>query len=220
MNWFERYGIPGTYFYIVLLSGLYALYPCKMETIDMRALAAFAVSFLPVGYIISIIGQWLYLRDPQGGLHHRAAGQCKILSIGGRPLSELFEPDLEVFSSLNAVDAANTNNNYKEFLDKQRFIQEWIRKRMDVVVINHSIQIATLLVIPMTVLLGFALWRFGVQPKYWLILLLFVILGSVILMTCLTNRILMGQISDIITGCWTKLGFHDAAPNPGAPAEG
>lgn len=211
MNWFERYGIPGTYFYIILLSGLYALYPCRMAKMDPRALAAFAVSFLPIGYIISIIGQWVYLHFKCCGLHRKAAEHCGITSIAGKCLDSTTESELEVLSCLNAIDAENVLNgadDYKVFLDKQRFIQEWIRKRMDVLMINHSLQIATVLVFFMTLLLGPALWRFGWQPNYYLIPLLIVILGGVITITCFTNSILKGQIVRIISGCWRELGFE------------
>ena len=202
MNWFARYGIPALTFILLCCRASDSLYPCKMENIDMRALAAFAASFLPVGYIISAFGLWLYLFFNFFGMHRRAAKKCGIISIDGKSLASVTESELEVLGCLHAAKEK------KDELDAYKFIQEWIRKRMDVITINHSIQIATILVVILTFPLGLSLWGSDWQPKWWLIGLLVAIFVFIYVVTILADFILVRQITNIISRYWKKSGFE------------
>ena len=70
MDWFKRYGIPGAYFLAILLAWLYAMYTCWPFDLGLEDLAkVMAFMFLPVGYLLSILGQLRYHWAPKGGLH-------------------------------------------------------------------------------------------------------------------------------------------------------
>jgi len=215
MNWFERYGIPGTYFYIALLAGLYALYPHKMVNVDMRALAAFAVSFLPVGYIITVFTQWLYLSSKKYGLHTKAADEWHVKSIDGKELKSLTEADIEALSSIHITNCD------KDEIDAHKFIREWIRKRMDVLTINYSMQIATILDFLLIPTLGFALWRYEWQRNSVMIGLLLAVFVFILFFTMLSSWTVERQVIKAIQGAWEASGFKakcsidpQATPNP------
>ncbi|MGD1041498.1 MAG: hypothetical protein ABR913_00375 [Sedimentisphaerales bacterium] len=205
MNWFQRYGIPGAHFYFVLLAGLYAIYPCKVANLDMRALATFAVSFLPVGYLISVLGQWLYISSKKYGLHTQAARICRI-----QLAENMTEADLE---ALSCFGVAKDLPRLKAHL----FIQDWLRKRMDVVAINYYIQIATGLGVVMAILLGYGIWGSAWQPKCFLIVSLLIIYVLIFCVTYLCNSIVEKQIVKVISDAWTTFQFNGTdflAPPP------
>jgi len=61
INWFERYGIPGIYF-ALLLAVLYWIF-FKTPPTYYNTFAAFGVAFsvsIPLGYILVIFSQFLY----------------------------------------------------------------------------------------------------------------------------------------------------------------
>ena len=68
MNWFQRYGIPGAYFVALTAAWLFVLSPQTRAVVDgdhTAALVGLAVLvFLPIGYVISVLGQVIYLRLP------------------------------------------------------------------------------------------------------------------------------------------------------------
>ncbi|MBI2287845.1 MAG: hypothetical protein HYU83_02500 [Chloroflexi bacterium] len=68
MNWFERYGIPGLYFVALMAGWIYAFFPQAVPFIHLKhfdwmtgLIAALVAISLPIGYIISIISQAVYL---------------------------------------------------------------------------------------------------------------------------------------------------------------
>ncbi len=63
MNWFQRYGITGTYFLILALVWMELVYqlPTPVRGNPQILGAAFAAAFLPAGYLITVFAQWLYL---------------------------------------------------------------------------------------------------------------------------------------------------------------
>ena len=67
MTWFQRYGIPGTYFCGLAILWAASLYHCSVYDIlvtDCKAEAMVAlvvVFFLPLGYLLSIMQQLAYL---------------------------------------------------------------------------------------------------------------------------------------------------------------
>jgi hypothetical protein len=134
MNWFQRYGIPGAYFIGLSLTWGYALDYCMIPTIDPRMLIALAaIIFIPIGYIISILQQWLYLQFKCLGIHRKAKIEAGI-DFSGQPDDEA---TIEARSLLLILSKRIP-------LDHNRFIQDWIRRRMDVIAINFSLIVATI----------------------------------------------------------------------------
>lgn len=104
-----------------------------MKFADIKNLFGFvAIAFLPVGYFITILQQSIYLSCKRLGLHRKAKNEAKF-KFPGNPDSELA---LEVFSTLSAGNAGIT-------IERHKYFQEFIRKRMDVLVINTSLLTAT-----------------------------------------------------------------------------
>ena len=145
MDWFKRYGIPGTYF--LTMAGLWA-YAFGAKEIAGRLtgpgiVAIIALLSLPVGFIISMLGLWEY--EVGGGFEAQAQEKTENgaqqedekKKYGGRG------PALSVIHTLQNVLADETDKQGGLLLKLILHNQEWIRKRNDVIAICHSIEWAT-----------------------------------------------------------------------------
>ena len=201
MDWFKRYGIPGVYFISLTFAWIHAFYRCwLLQELEPEALIQLGLFlFLPVGYIISILGQLRYLGSGKGGLGIRAAERiCISEALNCRKR----EPNLEALACLNA--AFSDNNDFKA----HKFIQEWIRKRMDVVVINRSILIATVLSPCVALAVGLVFRGMPFQQLFWWLIILLVVVSAVIsFIMWASNKTLEEQITIVISGAWKKMGF-------------
>ena len=149
MDWFKRYGIPGAYF--IALSGLwsFALHPCLVkELIDEKnvnlLIAGVGLFFVPIGYLICIFEQFIYLRWrwPRIGIIGRAMlSSGKFTKIDFKKEKEFF---LEAESCIWAIKDSNSNVGID--LERQKFIQAWLRGRNDILTINGSLIVETILV--------------------------------------------------------------------------
>ena len=80
MNWFERYGIPGAVFWGFLILWIVALHKsvipdpiCSMDIEKAQIIALIAAgTFLPIGYLMAVIGQLTYHLVPWIGIDTRA----------------------------------------------------------------------------------------------------------------------------------------------------
>jgi hypothetical protein len=145
MDWFKRYGIPGIYFVGLVVGWMYALYCCwpfNLTVEEVLKLGAFIS--LPSGYILSVLSQYSYLQFKIFGLHRKAAKKIGILL-------DKYEYELEGMCCI-AVSRLNGSD-----LESQKFIQDWIRKRMDVLAINSTMIIATCLAPFVARLIGWGL---------------------------------------------------------------
>jgi hypothetical protein len=135
MNWFERYGIPGLYisFYVFICVFSVHLDSCQVEDGLGEILTIFAGVSLPAGYLISIFSQWLYYKLPFGQHVHRYA--MKKDNLQTQP-EELLEARMAILFRVK-VD--------KEIVDQYRWPSEWLSKRVDVIAINNSMIVATIL---------------------------------------------------------------------------
>lgn len=140
MNWFQRYGIPGAVFWGLLILWIIAFYHGRVD-IDIikrdngKVIAGIiAGSFLPIGYLISVIGQIVYLRYPGVGIDTRARKKAKDKS--GCDSNQEWKQ--EVLSVIEAIKN-------EELLEQTKFLQEWMRKRMDVLAISNSLICASIL---------------------------------------------------------------------------
>ena len=139
MNWFERYAIPGIYF-VSLLVAFYLIifgFPCEKQTIVTAFAAAISLS-VPVGYILTIISQRIYYWLPRScqlhsnAWYHEAKNQPK----SKRMSEEIVEAKVAVLGRWKIKSDKS---------DKGRWLQEWFTKRMDVLAINCSLILATII---------------------------------------------------------------------------
>ena len=153
MNWFQRYGFPGMYFWGLLILWLTAFHACEIKggnvkmgnctVVDVKIIGAIiAASFLPVGYLISILGQSLYLLSPFG-VHLRATRKADIRfgdNDACRGLWGRWEPRIEALSCFAAASHPGCAT-----IDESRYLQGWVRNRTNVLAIDFSLMLSTVL---------------------------------------------------------------------------
>lgn len=185
MNWFQRYGIPGAYFIGLSMAWAHAFYSCmfqrifnKVDGTELILLAA--IIFIPIGYVISVFQQWIYLKCKCLGMHRaginlprkeamkKAEKKAKMYIKLARKkkykeknktlrdkaknivnkTNERF-PECRYNDATNEVDvlllSVNRVMRKKIEIEVLKFAQLWVNKRTDVVAINFSLIIATVL---------------------------------------------------------------------------
>lgn len=202
MNWFERYGIPGAYFIGLMAGVLYAFYPNLFKELGNGSdykwlLALAAITFLPIGYIISILGQAVYLN------WRRWFWKCRWLrgwlGFHGAAMDSLKKDESKDESKHEAIVEARTlllTASRKGYLSvhTHRYIRDWIARRMDVVAINQSVIWATVLaIIVARVFLGVPC-RMAIEPLIVLIFIIVVMVWSII--------VLRRQVIEVIAGIY------------------
>lgn len=225
MNWFQRYGIPGAYFVALSAAWVFALSPqaraiLAVDNNHTGALAGLAVLiFLPIGYVISIFGQVVYLswrccfprwrwlrrlRGCLGGVHGRAADKAKVKFLGfcsdkpcNKPLDKLTEDEaiIEARTHLMTFSAALREKNS---VSTHQFMRDWISRRMDVVAIDFSVILATLIA-PVVALVLSASCQQPDGDAVWIVLTFSVIVMAV--MVC-SMRVLKRQVVEVIAGIY------------------
>jgi hypothetical protein len=174
VDWFKRYGIPGIYFVGLVVGWMYALYCCwpfNLTVEEVLKLGAFIS--LPSGYILSVLSQYLYLQFKIFGLHRKAAKRLDILL-------EKYEYELEGMCCI-AVSRLNKGND----LESQKFIQDWIRKRMDVLAINSTMIIATCLAPFVAGLIGWGLsGELQIEKYFFGVFCVFSVIPAIIMKLC------------------------------------
>jgi hypothetical protein len=196
MDWFQRYGIPGTYFWGLFALWYIALYNCEVKNIDIEKIKLFAGIvvgfFLPTGYLLTIMQQIIYLkwrRWPYFGMTIRAVKKANIFSeecIKGKKQDWLesqaclFEIDKNIKRKKQNSEESIQNNMDAE---RSRFLSEWIRSRNNVMAINASLILATIFAPLIVLLLKFPFGLSFQQSCGWiylvsiLSLLIFFVLG-------------------------------------------
>jgi hypothetical protein len=144
MNWFERYGIPGLYFVLLVAVACYIFGP-PYDTVE-NGMTAFEVALaasLPIGYILSVTSQWLYYKVPWWQVHHKAWKAAK---------KEVDKELLEEGEEWWVEARANILGRWKldeekipKGIEKGKWLQEWFTKRFDVLAINSTLILATII---------------------------------------------------------------------------
>ncbi len=172
MDWFKRYGIPGAYSMGLTLVWLVILYPCRIDLSEEKTLKVvggiFAGGFLPFGYLMCMVGDAYYFArccfSQRYGRHARARHIADANHSENKPVnisdwatwakegvqsakiwipSWLINSQKEtVLSACSILEAVSRGNEWN--LDKDKYVQEWIRKRTDVVVMNQAIMAGTI----------------------------------------------------------------------------
>ena len=171
MGWFQRYGFPGAYFWGLSALWLSAFYHCEFRNIltgdTAKTVGAIATaSFLPIGYLISIIQQTIYLwfKKPWFGITGRAMKKANVFQDTNER-EYLLEAEACLVVMSEKVEGRKGNNN-KLDVDKQRFLQDWIRNRNNVMAINGSLMLATVLAFLTAFLVPYFCLKWEVQVEW------------------------------------------------------
>lgn len=143
MNWFERYGIPGLYFVLLVAAACYILGPpCDTEEIAMTAFGGTLAASLPIGYILLVTSQWLYYKVPWWQVHHKA------WKVAKKDTDKELPEDGEWWVEARATILGRWKLDEEKIpkgIEKGRWLQEWFAKRFDVLAINSALILATII---------------------------------------------------------------------------
>ena len=136
MNWFERYGIIGIYYTTLSSILLISLSSIKIPIENIQIITAIGAGLsLPIGYILSILSQNMYYSLPEWFQVHKKV--CKEMNSTSNLKEIHLESKLAIKARLTLVDD-NKLENYK-------WLQDYIRKRWDVLAISTSMFWATII---------------------------------------------------------------------------
>lgn len=210
MNWFQRYGFVGAYFILLMGVWIWVWYPNIMENRDAQLLVAgAAIGFLPVGYIISVLQMLIY--HEWGPSQIMRDAQQKVIGKKNFHQWPHDEPTREADSLLLFVFPKNTWDE----LGAQRFTREWIARRTDVMAMNYSIVVATILASLLSFVMGLHSGRLtfagDIQP-----LVVFVISVLVGLVMWWSRGKLAGEVITVVAALYQ---MSNELPNKGSPTE-
>jgi len=143
MRWFQRYGIPGGYFLLALTLWMLVFYPCRITEIKndggINLVGITAISFIPIGYCLSVLAQYLYLKIPKLGIVGTAIKESEVFTEKSK--NNLKKEHLkEVHSLLYVIE------NGKNKIGQQNILQQWVANRNDILTINSSLFLTTITV--------------------------------------------------------------------------
>lgn len=143
MNWFERYGIPGLYFVLlvtVLCCVIFGLPYCKNQRdIAIKAFVATLPASVPIGYILVIFSQMLVYCDkiPWWRVHSEAWKKAGEKTKNDADKEWWVEAEATIRGRWKCTDKDNK-------IEKGKWLQEWFTKRFDVLAINSALILATI----------------------------------------------------------------------------
>ena len=215
MTWFQRYGFAGAYFWGLLILWLAAFYNCELQHIltgDAAKIvgAIAAASFLPIGYFSSILQQNFYLkwRWPPLAITPRAMKKANVFSSDSIKKQYYI---LEAEACLVVMGEKINNNNVQDNkkpdpdVDKQRFLQDWIRNRNNVMAINGSLMIASVLAFIIAVSVPYPLLKWEMQFELRWFLFAFFVTVFVFLILLFSWYILSEEVVRVEAGIYKML---------------
>lgn len=212
MVWFQRYGFAGAYFWGLLILWLAAFYNCDFQRIltgDVaKVVGAIATtSFLPIGYISSILQQIIYLwfRKSWLGITRRAVKKANVFQDANeREYLLEAEACLLVMSDKIMVNKNKVQDN-KPDIDRQRFLQDWIRNRNNVMAINASLMVASILAFLIAVSVPYFLLKWEMQFELRWFLFVFFVTVIVFLILLFSWYILSEEVVRVEAGIYKIL---------------
>jgi len=163
MNWFERYGIVGMFFIFMTGMWFFGLFPDSSAVLFTKlkvskGLETFIVgfctlAFLPIGYVIVILGQFFYYRNEKiwekihckfwEGLSSRTK---KVIECEEKAYKEkdLCEDDKNREEKLEAILTYYARTKI-ENVEKNKFLSTFASKRFDVISINRGLMLTLLI---------------------------------------------------------------------------
>jgi len=201
MNWFERYGIVGAYFLIMILAWFACFYPNINEILKVEngyvlkfIIWFFAFTFLPIGYVLSIFSQWLYYK------------LCFIRKIHRQIFKNIDEPshkaNLKKLGLDEYCDEVKTEaiitayQRTKKLIDveEMKLLKPQCTKRFDVISINNSIILCTILSAIMCILVACFKKSLSMEVCH---LIPFIFSGALIAILMASSKVLGDQIIEI-----------------------
>ena len=143
MDWFKRYGIPGVYFCGNIVLWCLAFYHGRVIGIKddhVKIVAGImTAAFLPIGYFISMLGLLIYHWFPGIGIDRKARIIANVMHQCNSKVE--WKHEIETISQIiNNIDPEQNKS-----VDVMKFTLEWMSKRMDMIVINSSLILASVL---------------------------------------------------------------------------
>lgn len=179
MNWFERYGVAGTYFIVMTVLWLKGIYNIHLDT---TIIGAGVLATLPAGYTLSILSQVFY---------YSPCAKCGVAKrIFGNQIHKKILRDLdpELKEELHLSDCSDesicetkmtTFFRFRVFvgekLNAQRYLADFATRRWDVLAINRSIMISIML----SLVFSFSTLIFYFKKADWSLVILIPLLTSV-----------------------------------------
>ena len=156
MNWFQRYGIVGMYFLVIAFLWLYCL---GLSPIDLSKwnevkgfIAILSFAFLPIGYILSVFSQLLYYKGNLGRqIHKERLKAMKPADKQKLGLDCCCDEDEHICEI--AMTAFDRFKNYGKDLEAARYLDMFITKRFDVLAINNSLILSTIISLLMSAII-------------------------------------------------------------------
>lgn len=185
MGWFQRYGIPGAYFWLIVIIWTLAFWHCNFDALEGDIVnilgGIIVISFTPVGYILTIITQIVYLW--REGIDAQARKKAK----ANAGLCSNKEWKQEADSVIQIMKL------YKKKEEGSKFVCDWMVRRMDVIVISRTLICASPLGIVGAMLFPW-ISKWDWQPNWqWilfaLILTIFVMTASIVIMITLWRQL-------------------------------
>lgn len=199
MNWFERYGIVGIYFVtlsIVWLGILSCFNWWTHENAQIIIVIGAGIS-LPIGYLLSILSQnFYYSIFPKSWQVHRTVRE-KIISL----------PDYDEKRLESYLAIVHRLNPKKDELENIMWLQDFVRKRWDVLAINTSMIFATVFAFFISIAI---LWMLSISFQIdWRLFLTFSFLSIITILILLWGRRLMfDQIVEVYIRLYKKFPMY------------
>jgi len=201
MNWFERYGIPGAYFMLLLATlGLTAYWADCMKNWNSSPqsltgiVTAGAAASIPLGYVLSVIAQVFYYTPAFRPWHMCApAWEWAWTNRFIRVANESEPPCGEWRVEAGMAIVTRWKHHYQgpDGLSRSEFLQKWFAKRSDVMAMNSAMIVGTLIAAS---LLVFG-WQYGWFPydRLWPVLFWSASVAAIGLFLIVDNIILARQ---------------------------
>ncbi|MBU1864166.1 MAG: hypothetical protein KKH94_10925 [Candidatus Omnitrophica bacterium] len=209
MNWFERYGIVGSYF--MMITFLWIKCFLVFEIKDYY-IAAFIFSVLPIGYLLTVFAQWLYYKGIWGPRIHKEIFDFMRLHLDEKERTKLGLPEksdeamceakLAVLHRLTKVESAP--------LEHIKYLADFCTRRWDVISINGSIMLSTILSFMFSILLSIVLSQYGqnfiYRENHWPLSIAMLIFSIIVFFALVkSKRILNNQIRAIHKDLFKKI---------------
>lgn len=203
MNWFERYGIPGLYFVLlvtILCCVIFGLPYCKNQRdIAIKAFVATLPASVPIGYILVIFSQMLVYCDkiPWWRVHSEAWKKAGEKTKNDADKEWWVEAEATIRGRWKCTDKDNK-------IEKGKWLQEWFTKRFDVLAINSALILATIFGWGLVVL-GRWFFQKPLTVDYCRIGVLFLISCLVVVVLVCSNCLLTKQARHVATEYYRDL---------------
>jgi hypothetical protein len=193
MNWFERYGIAGSYTLALVFSYLTIFFHCLLQANQKILPAIGALFLLPAGYLVSILALWFIYHLPfeRFQIHRNIINHLRTLGIQNIPTEAVLRTELQAETWLAMRFREEANGTIQQ---SRGLVMEWARKRWDVLGINASLLLSSYLFILISLVTLCAFCRNNMCYNESLFYLSLLIVLVVVLVTHASRRLMRNQL--------------------------